>query len=147
MQLDCAALNTGSESAFEPPFSGRHQQPEGPLLTSPGSLLAGPSPARSAYEFAVAAGYAMVGTENAFAVLLDDLDGRKWIAVFGDLRVAHSIKFEEQAAKDALDMAQALNASFIVVDGAVQCEISGRATEGSTYAEAALMAVVKHRKA
>ncbi|RCW71797.1 hypothetical protein [Pseudorhodoferax soli] len=146
MQLDCPALNAGSESDFEPPFSGRLQRPEGPLLIPPGSQHAGSSSARSAYEFAVAAGYAMVGTENAFAVLLDDLDGRKWIAVFGDLRVAHSIKFEEQAAKDALDMAQALNASFSVVDGAVHCEISGRATEGSSYAEAALMAVVRHQK-
>lgn len=100
---------------------------------------------RRAHRFAVAAGYMLIGSEDAFAVLLDDLDRRKWIAVFGDLRVAKDVQFEHQAARDALEMAQLLHAVFSVVDGTVQCEIGSLKVIGESYVDAAIKAVVLHR--
>lgn len=100
---------------------------------------------RLAYRFALAAGYLLVGSEDAFAVLLDGLDSRKWVAVFGDMRVAHDICFEHQAAQDALEMAQALRAVFRVVDGTVRCEVDGLESMGESYVDAAMRAVVLHQ--
>lgn len=100
---------------------------------------------RLAHRFAMAAGYALIGSDDAFALLLNDLDDRKYIAVFGDMQIARNVDFEHQAAQDALDMAQALGAVFTVVDGTVKCEVDGALTTGETYVDAAMRAVVLHQ--
>lgn len=98
-----------------------------------------------AYRFALAAGYSMVGTEDAFAVLLEDVGCRQYVALFGNLQVALGMSFEQQVAYDALEMARALGAVFCVVGGAVQCDIDEIRVTGSTYIDAAMRAVVQHR--
>jgi len=98
-----------------------------------------------AYRFALAAGYSVVGTEDAFAVLLDDFGCRKYVALFGNLQVALDISFEQQAAHEALEMARALDAVFSVVGDAIQCEAKGVKVTGTTYIDAAMRAVVQHR--
>lgn len=97
-----------------------------------------------AYRFALAAGYSVVGTEDAFAVLLDDLGCSKYVAVFGNIQVAQNISFEQQAAHEALEMARALDAVFRVVGDSVQCEIRGVIVTGANYSDAAMRAVVRH---
>lgn len=97
-----------------------------------------------AYRFALAAGYSVVGTEDAFAVLLDDLGCRRYVAIFGNIQVAQNISFEQQAAHEALEMARALNAVFRVVDDSVQCEVNGVTVTGATFSDAAMRAVVRH---
>lgn len=99
-----------------------------------------------AYRFALAAGYSIVGTEEAFAVLMDDLGCRQYVALFGNLQVALDISFEQQVAHDALEMARALGAVFSVVDDAVQCEVNEIRVTGTTYVDAAMRAVVEHRR-
>lgn len=97
-----------------------------------------------AYRFALAAGYSVVGTEDAFAVLLDDLGCRRYVALFGNIQVAQNISFEHQAAHEALEMARALKAVFSVVGDSVQCEVEGVTVTGTTYIDAAMRAVVQH---
>lgn len=97
-----------------------------------------------AYRFALAAGYSVVGTEDAFAVLLDDLGCRRYIALFGNIQVVHNISFEQQAAHEALEMARVLKAVFSVVGDSVQCEVKGVTVTGATYIDAAMRAVVQH---
>lgn len=88
----------------------------------------------------------MVGTETAFAVLLDDLEDRKWIATFGEIRISSIVNYEREAAYDAMEIAQKLNADFRVVDIGVICVIDGIETIGSSYVNAAMQAVVSHQR-
>lgn len=97
-----------------------------------------------AYQFARAAGYNVLGTEDAFVLLLDDLGSRKYVALFGNLELAPDVSFEQQAAHEALEMARALNAAFSIVGDAVQCEVSGQKVIGATYIDAAMRAVAQH---
>lgn len=109
------------------------------------TLNATMSASQLAYRFAIAAGYELVGTEDAFALLVNDLADRKYVATYGNVQYAADVCFEEHAAADALEMARELDAVFKIVDGAVQCEVAGVLASDSTYVGAAMKAIVLHR--
>lgn len=98
--------------------------------------------AQTAYRFSRAAGYALLGTEEGFVLLLEDLADERHVALYGDVRIAQNVSFEVHAAEDALAMAQSLNAEFRVVGDLVQCQVDDAIVVGGSYAEAAMKAVI-----
>ena len=108
----------------------------------PATIQEQPCDAQTAYRFSRAAGYALLGTEEGFVLLLEDLADERHVALYGDVRIAQNVSFEVHAAQDALAMAQDLNAEFRVVGDLVQCHIDDAIVVGTSYAEAAMKAVI-----
>lgn len=97
------------------------------------------------YQFALAAGLALIGTEEGPFALFSEDDNN--IVVFGGTKAVRHASFKTVCSGVPLEMAKDLGACLRVLDGRVVCEIGPITESGSDYLEALLRALVAYLNA